>query len=77
MVSSIVLALVRTTCTANQLVSQVVSILHSKVQFIPAKVPLQNIIILEARDTSPATVPPATGVPMVACIAVISHVISS
>ena len=75
-VSSIVLAFERTACTANQFVFPVNSRLHSKVQFIPAKVPVQNIITLEHLETSHSTVPPATGVPIVAWIVVIFPVIS-
>jgi hypothetical protein len=64
--SSIVFAFVLTACTANQFVSPVDSILHSKVQFTHEKVPVQNIIRFEALETSHDTVPPATGVPIVA-----------
>ena len=74
--SSIVFAFVLTACTANQFVSPVASRLPSKVQFTPANVPVQKIIRLDALDTSQATVPQTTGVPIVACIAVISPVIS-
>lgn len=66
----------RTACTQNQFVSHVVSRLPSKVQFIPANVPTQNIIIFEDLETSPTTVPHATGVDIDACTAVISQIIS-
>lgn len=74
--SSIVFAFVLIACTANQLVSHEDSILHSKVQFIPEKVPVQNIIRFGALETSHDTVPHTTGVHIVACIAVISPIIS-
>ena len=76
-VVSIVFALERTACTPNQFVSPDDSRLPSKVQLTVENVPVQNIITLDALDTSPDTVPPATGVLIVACTAVMSPVMSA